>query len=368
MVRSIAGTEGSSLTAERELEFILKSIPEKGTLIEVGTFHGASAAWMARKRPDITIISVDPFPGRNENDGDRDMWMRNAKGVPNMKLFVGTLGEFHVHGRDKLLGHRPADVVFIDGDHRYDSVLSDLEEAEKLQPGCIMGHDCARPGVEQPDDVFRAMEAFCGRGAWVCEERVLTTFRLYPAGRFTPQGTPDEDIKGFHGNGGCAIDEADYMVSVTPEKGVFVEVGTYHGVTAAYMAKKRPGATYLSVDPFPSKEGMDLLRNCAGASDYWVANRQPNMRLFIGTLADADTLFRENFADVVFIDGDHLFDAVLLDLRAAWKMVKHRGAILVHDIGRIHREQIERAVEVFLGESGWHKVKQVHSVLHLEGP
>lgn len=176
----------------------------------------------------------------------------------------------------------------------------------------------------------------------------------------------DGAIHGYHGNAGCAKQEADWMIELLPQGGIFIEVGTYHGVTVAYLADNRLDSLFISIDPFPGWEGIDRLRNCAGSLEYWERNRRKNTRLLVGTLQDAEILFKPGIADIVFVDGNHLYDPVLADLRISQILVKPGGKILVHDYGRKHQEDIERAVEVFMAESGWKYKRKVWTTALLE--
>lgn len=153
---------------------------------------------------------------------------------------------------------------------------------------------------------------------------------------------------GFKGNAGVALQEADWMLKRIPQGGVFIEIGTYHGVTAAYLASRRPDATFISVDPFPDpKAPRDKAINIVGAADYYMVNRRPNMRLFVGTCADLTRFFGAQIADVVFADGNHLYDFVLEDLAASVRLLKSGGVIFAHDFGRPTIPDVERACRTF---------------------
>ncbi len=129
---------GKSRMNEQERDAILKSLPMKGVMLEIGTYHGASAAYWAERRPDLHIISTDPFTnGHMAEAGDPEIWKANAR--HNQELFRKTSLEFLRVCNDE----ERYDVIFIDGAHNFkwcsiDLFVSDLILARK---GIIMVHD-----------------------------------------------------------------------------------------------------------------------------------------------------------------------------------------------------------------------------------
>lgn len=64
------------------------------------------------------------------------------------------------------LDDRSLDFVYIDGDHRYEGVLADLELSfAKVRPGGVIAADDHRLGGWWADGVVRAVNAFAGRHA-----------------------------------------------------------------------------------------------------------------------------------------------------------------------------------------------------------
>jgi hypothetical protein len=153
MPRTIGTLAGRSLTEEDELRFVLEQLPKDGRLIEIGTFEGTSARWMSDQRPDIHILSIDPFPGKLCIDGNIQLWLQN-RNPQTQVLFVGTFEKFV----DAVMPAHSYDVVFIDGDHSYGCTKSDLECALKISGATIMGHDYRDPPV---DGVKPAVDEFC---------------------------------------------------------------------------------------------------------------------------------------------------------------------------------------------------------------
>jgi predicted O-methyltransferase YrrM len=145
------------------------------------------------------------------------------------------------------------------------------------------------------------------------------------------------------------------ILAETPQSGVFVEIGTWGGATAAWIADRRPGMTVLSVDSFASVLCRLL----------WIVNRRPNMQLFAGDSATFYSVAREGFAVAVFVDGDHTEKGVLADLRGAERIVMPGGAIMGHDYRQPGIPGVALAVDRFCADTGWRVTKQVASMVVL---
>jgi predicted O-methyltransferase YrrM len=170
MPRTIGNLAGRSLTEEDELRFVLEQLPKNGRMIEIGTFEGTSARWMSDQRPDIHILSIDPFPGKLCIDGNIQLWLKN-RNPQTQCLFVGTFEKFV----DSIIPLGTYDVIFIDGDHSYESTTLDLECALKIKGATIMGHDYRDPST---DGVKSAVDDFCKKHGFtmtLCNAAYLLT-------------------------------------------------------------------------------------------------------------------------------------------------------------------------------------------------
>lgn len=151
-----------------------------------------------------------------------------------------------------------------------------------------------------------------------------------------------------------------------------VEVGSWVGRTAIAMADSL--ATVFSVDTWQGSIGdtvddTERLVREAGGSDavFSVFVRNVGGRLFrsIHPLRGPSTLWAGVFpylADVVFIDGDHRYDAVAADIAAWLPKVRPGGVLCGHDLGvfdgvnRAVREAFPAGVELH-GRTVWvHRV------------
>jgi len=148
---------------KEELQWIAEKAENCLEIVEVGSYKGRSTrAWCDNTRG--TVYAVDPWSGNYYQDNGVILFpltmqvfaefLENTQDCDNLVAFRGTLEEFA-----KLFKAKP-DLVFIDGDHRYDYVKKDIEIGfELLKPnGILAGHDYTHidwPGVRRAvDDSF----------------------------------------------------------------------------------------------------------------------------------------------------------------------------------------------------------------------
>ncbi len=140
--------------------WLAKQLPPNALHIEVGAFCFRSAGCLATLRPDVTVLCVDPWEADYKHLAGVDLV--DLGGLPEdadilqrmpfyeaamflLKKHCGDLKNLR-HVRNVLTGvmcFQPADAIFLDSDHTYDSGLSDMKRAsEMLKPGGILsGHD-----------------------------------------------------------------------------------------------------------------------------------------------------------------------------------------------------------------------------------
>lgn len=135
--------------SERELIWLANSASKSKLIVEFGSFCGRSTRALA-DNTDGVIYAVDPWNGDYPMDDGSPMAGVNTFALPT---FVANLKD-HVNSKKVIpcrtfsdLFNLPAglkaDMVFIDGDHRYEPVKKDIHKAlELLKPGGIIsGHD-----------------------------------------------------------------------------------------------------------------------------------------------------------------------------------------------------------------------------------
>jgi predicted O-methyltransferase YrrM len=172
-----------------ELQWLATHALSARTIIEIGSFCGRSTRALADHCPGV-VYAIDPWEGYCNDDGTQATWILKqgpGSGIAIAEAFRRNLADHLTSGRVVALPHRSeearailrdqyhvvrADLVFIDGDHRYDACRQDIELYQDLvRPGGILsGHDynhATWPGVAKAvDDVVGPIER-CGTLWWV---------------------------------------------------------------------------------------------------------------------------------------------------------------------------------------------------------
>lgn len=152
-------------------EALARSVSQTTKLIvELGSWTGRSTRFLAGLAPQAMVVAIDHWNGSPEHEGDPEL----AEFLPQLhETFLSECWDY----RDQIIPVRAesaeglqrvaesglqADLVYIDADHRYDSVVKDLTTALDLFPqAIIVGDDL------NWDDVRKAVEE-------VTSERSLT--------------------------------------------------------------------------------------------------------------------------------------------------------------------------------------------------
>lgn len=162
-------------------------------------------------------------------------------------------------------------------------------------------------------------------------------------------GSPHRPVTydGLEGVSWVSYSELDFLAGLLPHRGLFLEIGTASGVTAAVVASRRPGLQVLCVDTFADHD-LDHVSTVEGCRvDNWRRNRRPNMHLFVGSLLDLVTTFPGIRPDAVLVDGDHALDAVAADLDLAADILAAGGTLFAHDYGEPNLPEVTLAVDAF---------------------
>ena len=106
-----------------------------------------------------------------------------------------------------------------------------------------------------------------------------------------------------------------------------LEIGTYRGACSLALAQAvmmNGGSSITSIDI--SSEYFENIQNNAR---YLGLDRLLN--LIHASSADYSSQSPDNSFDLIFIDGDHGFSAVVSDIEAYWPKLKEGGLMLLHD-------------------------------------
>jgi hypothetical protein len=147
-----------------ELAFLAKTASQHNKIIEVGSFQGRSTRALA-DNTDGVVYAVDPWAGIiRKDDGTvsfmsdssiRERFYCNLAGhIESGKVQVCQY-KFHEWPEIKNAESFGADFIFIDGDHRYENVLNDIDISLTFKPKILAGHDYdfnCWPGVKRAVD------------------------------------------------------------------------------------------------------------------------------------------------------------------------------------------------------------------------
>ena len=105
----------------------------KGKLVlELGAYKGRSTVVLSEHAK--YVISVDRHRGVNYPEDTFTDYLTAVRDLPNVAIVVANFQDFVPHLRD-------VDMVFIDGDHDYDSVQRDIILALSVDPRLVVFHD-----------------------------------------------------------------------------------------------------------------------------------------------------------------------------------------------------------------------------------
>lgn len=142
---------------------------------------------------------------------------------------------------------------------------------------------------------------------------------------------------------------------------VFIEIGVWRGDTMARVLRARPRCTAYGVDPWTSPEpGSSYAEsgsiNAKLPQEHYdrvydecmrklkpFEGRYQISRMTSALAAEGCSMYAK--ADVIFIDGDHSFEAVLADIGAWAPYVKQGGWLGGHDYDHPRYPGVRQAIE-----------------------
>jgi predicted O-methyltransferase YrrM len=137
------------------------------------------------------------------------------------------------------------------------------------------------------------------------------------------------------------------------------EIGTAYGFSAIVMALA--GAQVVTVDPHKwLRDSLEIAQK--RAAQHGVADR---IEFRVGR--SADVFNRGEKYDGVFVDGDHAYEAVLVDCKLARSLCKPGGWIAFHDYGEDQCPGVKRALDSYWS-GGMHTVVDTLWVRRRGGP
>lgn len=149
-------------------ELLVERLPKGLRILEIGVFKGEFSKFVLETAEPSELHLVDVFEGQTcsgDKHGNNIVWTDLAQEYEALKSYFSGNGSVRLHkgySVPVLEGFEDGyfDMVYIDGDHSYESVRADLEVSyRKVRPGgFICGHDYTPVMFE---GVVRAVDEFC---------------------------------------------------------------------------------------------------------------------------------------------------------------------------------------------------------------
>jgi len=146
---------------------IVESVPDGGHIVEVGAWKGASTSYLAveAQHKKLRIDVVDTWSGSHEHKDIDDIRKNSLFGtfIDNLRPVINLINPIRTDSvsASKMYADESLDAVFIDADHRYESVKADiLAWMPKVKKGGILaGHDY----VDSHNGVIKAVNETLSR-------------------------------------------------------------------------------------------------------------------------------------------------------------------------------------------------------------
>jgi SAM-dependent methyltransferase len=171
-------------------------------------------------------------------------------------------------------------------------------------------------------------------------------------------GSPDRPIQyeGFKGLSWVSNSELKFLIRLLPDRGLFLEIGTASGVTAARVADSKPNLTLLCVDTFVDCEKPHVTGAEPCRVDHWRRNKRPNMVLWLGSIESLVGICPDLKADAILVDAGHEEPDVARDLDVAGRLLAPDGLLLVHDYGEDKLPGVRVATDRFAAREGFEPI------------
>lgn len=146
----MGGVPGWLAVDEGELLFALaRNCTGKGVIVEIGSWKGKSTIWLAKGSKSgnrVKVYAIDPHQGTPNRQGEPSTFPEFEKnirdaGVADIVMPIVKISEDAAREFDY-----PVEVIFIDGNHEYESVKRDFELwfPKLIDGGVIAFHDTTK--------------------------------------------------------------------------------------------------------------------------------------------------------------------------------------------------------------------------------
>lgn len=355
---------------ETRNEMIKQLIPEGATIVEIGVFQGDFAEVLADTNPKHLYL-VDCWEPQGTCSGDVDgnnmkhftsgidLWnsvKERYEFYPNISIHRQYSSEFL-----KSIEDLSVDVIYIDGDHSYEGVKADLNNAfPKIKKGgWIMGHDYEM-NMKKAKHVYnfgvkRAVDEFClEKGLKVVAKGLdgCVSYAIYvDLDEYIIKEETLCELAEKYGVDKCPAIRHTYtpryhelLASLRKTIKTVLEIGIENAPLMKSIVGEnyKPGASLrMWRDYFPNAQiiGCDILRSL-------LFNDEERIKTFFvdqsNEISLLDLAHRINvnvnviYLDLIIDDGSHIEEHMILSFKTLWKYVKPNGGIyIIEDIKQI---------------------------------
>jgi predicted O-methyltransferase YrrM len=161
--------------------YFVNNVPNGGHIVEVGSWKGKSAAYMAveiiNSKKNIRLDCIDQWDRFDPTHYSDDQYAKNnsvyelfLSNIEPVKHVIHPIKKESIEA-SKLYGDKTIDVVFIDACHDYDCVICDINAwLPKIKTGGIIGgHDYNQAGVKMAvKDILSNLDILEQELCWYC--------------------------------------------------------------------------------------------------------------------------------------------------------------------------------------------------------
>jgi len=147
---------------------IARKIRRKATIVEIGSYLGASSCFLATGLKNGCIYCIDTWQNDAMTEGQKDTYsafMENTKDFADKIIPIRGWSYDVIDRINEKLGTDKIDILFIDGDHSYDGVKKDWDLYSPLlgKKSVVIFHDYGwAEGVKKVvhDDVIKKCKIY----------------------------------------------------------------------------------------------------------------------------------------------------------------------------------------------------------------
>ncbi len=121
--------------SRRHLNWLFKNAKKMNSIVEVGSWKGRSTHALLSGCRGV-VYAVDTFSYSPDGKDPYKLFLENVGHFKNLKIY-----KMNSVGASKKFDDKSVDMVFIDGNHSYESVLADIEAWLPKTKKLICGHD-----------------------------------------------------------------------------------------------------------------------------------------------------------------------------------------------------------------------------------